>query len=471
MALPAAWPALIPILLLLAAGPLLFAQPITALARPKVSAADAPEGDDNVTASGPLPAAGLVTIPLDKQYVPVTRNNRTVMYKTAYFGTISVGLPVPQRFTVVFDTGSGHFFVPSSKCQEESCLAHRRYQREASHSAVDIDHDGAEVPADVAERDQVAIAFGTGEVVGEFARETVCLQDHSGDTPDAALRSVDCTQLRVIFATEMSAEPFLAFDFDGVLGLGLESLALDPEFSFFGQMERLNSLMEPRFGVFVSPSDEVPSEISFGGHDARRVASELRWAPVARPELGYWQLQVRSISIGGEVLDLCAAGDCVAIADTGTSLLGVPKQAAQHVHWLLARKVAENPPAGVDCRTHPGPEIVFDLGEVQVTLGPEDYSRPAALRVVNNATDETQLICRASLLPVEDAPSLGPKAWILGEPVLRKYYTAYDWRQKRIGFALAAQPPAAGGAAGEAPTHRVVGAPTQDVPTPTVVYL
>ena len=27
--------------------------------------------------------------------------------------------------------------------------------------------------------------------------------------------------------------------FDGVLGLGLESLALDPEFSFYGQLTRL----------------------------------------------------------------------------------------------------------------------------------------------------------------------------------------------------------------------------------------
>lgn len=471
MALAATASAAVVSILLVVTGPLLFARPSAALARQKVSAADSPKGDENGTAAELIVAPGLVTIPLDKQYVPVTRNNRTVMYKTAYFGTISVGLPVPQNFTVVFDTGSGHFFVPSSKCKEESCLAHRRYKREVSHSAVDIDHDGGEVAMDVAERDQVAIAFGTGEVVGEFAREMVCLQDHAGDTPDAAMRSADCTQLRVIFATEMSTEPFLSFDFDGVLGLGLESLALEPEFSFFGQMERTNSLMEPRFGVFVSRRDDVPSEISFGGHDARRISSQLQWAPVAKPELGYWQLTVRSITIGGEVLDLCTDGDCVAIADTGTSLVGVPKQAAQHVHWLLARKVAENPPEGIDCRNHPGPEIVFDLGEVQVRLGPEDYSRPAGLRVINNGTNETQLICRASLLPVDDGPSLGPKAWILGEPVLRKYYTAYDWRQKRIGFALANQPEVAAGASGEAPTHKVVGAPTANVPTPTVVYL
>uniref|UniRef100_A0A7S0AN23 Peptidase A1 domain-containing protein n=1 Tax=Pyrodinium bahamense TaxID=73915 RepID=A0A7S0AN23_9DINO len=416
----------------------------------------------------PQASPGLVTIPLSKQYVPVTRNNRTVMYKTAYYGDIYVGLPQAQAFRVVFDTGSGHFFVPSAKCGSEPCATHRRYERADSGSAVDLDHDGAEVHPEAEERDQVAIAYGTGEIVGEFARETVCLGNHTGDTSDTALRSVDCTRLRVIFATELTTEPFHAFEFDGVLGLGLESLALDPEFSFFGQMEKLNQHMEPLFGVFVSQSDEVASEISFGGPNLQRFSDELHWAPVSQPELGYWQLQVRGITVGGEPLELCEAGDCIAIADTGTSLLGVPKQSAQHVHWLLARKVNGDPYQAPDCRYHEGPEIVFDLGETQVVLGPEDYSRPAGLRVINNKTSEVELICRASLLPVEEGGSLSPKTWILGEPILRKYYTVYDWKQKRIGFATAVQPtpdPAA------VPRHQVIGAPPAEPPTPTVVYI
>lgn len=460
-----------PLVVLAAFVPLLvffFVTPADALARVKI------EAESRALASE------LVTIHLDKQYVPVMRNNRTVMYKTAYFGNIFVGTPA-QPFTVVFDTGSGHFIVPSSKCRSESCGLHRCYERNASSSAVDVDHDGNDVPADTEERDQVSVAFGTGDIVGEFSRETVCLDLHGSGSSRAshhvsengsavALPGADCTRVRVVFATEMTAEPFSAFQFDGVLGLGLESLALDPEFSFMGQMTRLNKFMESSFGVFVSLEDTVASEITFGGIDSRRVSGELNWASVHKPELGYWQLQIRGIKIGGEPLELCKDGDCTAIADTGTSLLGVPKESAQHIHWLLARNVDGNPDE-MDCRTHPGPDIVFDLGDFEVTLKAEDYSRPAGLRVVTNATNETQFICRAQLLPVDEGPALGNKAWILGEPVLRKYYTAYDWEKARIGFAPSVQPSPEEVAAAGPPTHRVVGAPPAEPPTPTVVYI
>jgi len=417
-------------------------------------------------AAAPGGAAPIVTIPLSKQYAPVNRNNRTVAYKTAYFGTIYLGLETPQSFTVVFDTGSGHLFVPSLACEGEACRQHRRFDRGASRTAVDLDHSGAAVAANATTRDQVAIAFGTGEVTGDFVRETVCLADPTTQQGAAGA----CTSVRVVLATEMTEEPFQTFKFDGVLGLGLESLAVDPEFSFFNQMAKLNGLKEARFGYFLSRTDSVPSEISFGGHDERRVASELQWVPVHQPELGFWQLKVRGVSVGGEPLPFCEAGDCVAIADTGTSLIGVPRQAGQRLHWLLARKVPDNP-SEIDCRGFPGPELVFDLGDgVKLTVGPEDYSRATAMRVLQNKNNHSQVVCRASLLPVDDDEVLGPKAWILGEPVLRKYYTAYDWRRRQIGFAPAVQPESAP-AAEEPPQHVVYGAPPAAPPTPNVVHV
>lgn len=448
--------------------------PAAGLARPIIGEKKAEE-ESLPDAPAAESDARVVTIPLDKQYVPVLRNERIVMYKTAYFGNIYVGLPRPQKFTVVFDTGSGHFIVPSKKCEVPACQSHVGYDRNMSASAIDLDHDGNVVDAD-SDRDQVAIAYGTGEVVGEFSREAVCLTSHDGDSEEAALeKHADCLQVRVVQATEMTDEPFSQFEFDGVMGLGLESLALDPEFSFYGQLTRMGHL-KPLFGVFIAKEDRDASEISFGGIDPKRLASDLHWSPVAKPEHGHWQLAVRSIRVGNETLELCQTGECTAIADTGTSLIGVPKAFIQKMHWLLARKVDDDkvPPADsenyVDCREQEGPDIIFDLGNgLELTLGAEEYSRPAALRVITNSTGEEQLICRASLLPVEEIPALGPKAWILGEPVLRKYYTAYDWGQQRIGFAPALQPPSQ--EPGAAPAHRVVGAPPAEVPAPTVVYV
>jgi hypothetical protein len=425
----------------------------------------------------------IITIPLDKQYVPVKRNNRTVSYKTAYFGRIFLGLPKPQNFTILFDTGSGHFFLPSSKCPSAACRRHRRYRRSLSASAVDLDHEGGVVPADIPERDQVAVAYGTGEIVGEFVRETVCLTDREQDSARShAAEEGSCTRLRVILATEMSSDPFENFEFDGVLGLGLESLVVDPEFSFFGQMMQQHKLREARFGYFLSRNDAEASEISFGGHDERRVASELQWAPVHRPELGYWQVRVRSVMVGNTALDLCEAGGCVAIADTGTSLIGVPRPVSQHLHWLLARKVPDDP-SEIDCREFPGPDLVFDLDGVKLTLGPEDYSRPTAMRVLQKKTNLSQTLCRASLLPVDgDSEVLGPKAWILGEPVLRKYYTAYDYRRQQVGFSLAVQSERSAGTKLEASatdadgtlqrlTHTVYGKPPPEPPTPAIVVV
>lgn len=415
--------------------------------------------------------APVITIPLDKQYVPVQRNGRIISYKTAYFGRIHLGFPrmAGQTFTVVFDTGSGHLFLPAEDCETETCRRHRRYSRQASPSAVDIDHDGEPVHLNATERDQVAVRYGTGEVTGEFVRETVCLDGSDRTAP----RGADCAEVRVILATEMTEEPFQTFEFDGVLGLGLETLAVDPEFSFLGQFSKLQNLAESRFGYFLSRSDTVPSEISFGGHDQRRIATELQWAPVHRPELGYWQMKLKSVSVGDKKLNVCEDGGCVAIADTGTSLLGAPRQAAQRLHWLLARPLPTVPDklAEIDCRSFPGPDLVFELeGGVKISLGPEDYSRATAMQVMQSKTNTSQVICRASLLPVDEAEILGPKAFILGEPALRKYYTAYDWRNQQIGFALAVQPQDGDAPAGE-PQHTIFGAPPRQPPTPTTVHV
>lgn len=114
--------------------------------------------------------------------------------------------------------------------------------------------------------------------------------------------------------------------------------------------------------------------ICYRGYDPRRVSGDMHWADVHKPELGYWLLRIRSVTIGGEPLELCQQGDCTAIADTGTSLLGVPKQAAQHIHWLLARDVENNPKDSWWARARAvGQKCTFEIG-------PNRLSGPDGLR-------------------------------------------------------------------------------------------
>merc|ERR1719174_3202413 len=45
--------------------------------------------------------------------------------------------------------------------------------------------------------------------------------------------------------------------------------------------------------------------------------------------------------------------------------------------------------------------------------------------------------CRPRLMPVNMPAPLGPNLFILGEPVLHRYYSVFDWAGPRIGLSVA----------------------------------
>lgn len=437
----------------------------------------------------PKPAAEgsqLPSVQLRKQYVPIERNGTVVAYKTAYFGKIHVGSPQAQDFTVVFDTGSAHLVIPGTSCHSETCVAHRRYNESQSDLSYPVEKDGRSLSRGGVSSHRATITFGTGKVSGTFVHDRTCLGGSDETTADG------CSMMNIVVARDMSHHPFSSFTFDGILGLGLEALALGPAWTFFGQMVKQNPQMEPRFSVFLSRSDQGLSSIAFGGFDTSKAASDIHWVPVAKPEQGYWQIWVHQVRIGDTVLDDCADGSCRAILDTGTSLLGAPRVAIKTLHSLLSRDVVLAPEgtgsgegqvteeagdeaADTDCRLRDdAAQLIFDLGPdiPSIVLDPEDYFRPRPFNftmphksdnattleggsnanATGNATmtdstgsissseakpDGWRLSCRSLLLPLDLPAPIGPRTFILGEPVLRKYYTIYDWMARRVGIATA----------------------------------
>lgn len=386
-------------------------------------------------------------IPLRREAVPVLRKGKIASFKTSYSGIIEVGNP-PQKFRVVFDTGSGHIVLPAVECQSETCRLHRQYNTKASETAVPINLDNSVVePGDVC--DQVTIGYGTGKVTGEFVRDQVCISNSL------------CMEMNLVVATDMSPQPFKSFNFDGIFGLGLSRLALSPSFSFLDVANQNKMLQSSYFAVYLrEDEDGEESEIALGGYNPLYVGETLTWTSVTSPELGFWFVQVMAVRVDGQNLDICSDGTCRGIVDTGSSHLGIPASQEALLSSLLTT------PAGdlLDCRRASAPKLEIEVPGATLTLDAEDYMRRLPLRpdvqvsspagvmipggaaknaTTNNPSSEKLLVsvdgavdrdCRPKLLSVNLPAPLGPNLFILGEPLLHRYYTIFDSKDLRIGF-------------------------------------
>merc|ERR1719329_787447 len=223
----------------------------------------------------------------------------------------------------------------------------------------------------------------------------------------------------------MSEEPFKSFDFDGILGLGLDGLSQSPEFNFLhvltGFDQDQGSCVMDTFAVFLADNDKEVSEITLGGWADSHLEEELSWAPVEDPEMGHWMIRIKSIRVDNELLDFCA-NDCKAAVDTGTSLLAVPQKAFPELYEMLRHPT----PLEGHCEGA-GPLLHFEFEDFSISLGPREYAqatktqkRTSKPRFQNPAPNRTQtsrsdLYCRPMLMSLDMPEPLGPKLFILGE--------------------------------------------------------
>merc|ERR1719265_1390398 len=127
-----------------------------------------------------------------------------------------------------------------------------------------------------------------------------------------------CMKMALIAATEMSQEPFKAFEFDGILGLGLAGLSQAPNFNFIDVLaETVDGTakdLSHTFGVFLAEDGRGESEITLGGWSAKRLEEPggLAWNTVLDPELGHWTVAIKQIRVDDEPVMFCETGGCKA---------------------------------------------------------------------------------------------------------------------------------------------------------------
>eukprot|EP00747_Dinoflagellata_sp_TGD_P095216 gnl/TRDRNA2_/TRDRNA2_166397_c1_seq5.p1 gnl/TRDRNA2_/TRDRNA2_166397_c1~~gnl/TRDRNA2_/TRDRNA2_166397_c1_seq5.p1 ORF type:complete len:558 (-),score=66.94 gnl/TRDRNA2_/TRDRNA2_166397_c1_seq5:71-1744(-) len=441
---------------------------------------------------------GVKTVPLRRERVSVYNKGVHVSYRTTYSGEMTIGDPA-QHFRVLFDTGSNHVIVPSTKCSSESCVLHSQYDMSMSHSVVQVDQRSRVVPT-TEKPPKTDIYFGTGKIQGELVREHVC----TGDL---------CMRMDIVHAVDMSVQPFKSFAFDGIVGLGPVMHEFGDRFSFLLMMQAYGA-PKPQFSMYLTENENgEESEISFGGSLQSRYKGSLQWVPTIMPEHGHWLIRVKAFKVNGVTIGDCEKCNfetnencCHGIVDTGTSHLGIPSEYHKEVKTLLTLPYtpAANGMYG-DCRDMDGPKVEFEFFQnFSIDVHPETYVRRIPLAVGNdflkskgismagipgsgvpapdaptsgspstapepNSRDEPvallqtdvmkkanesastdlstavttdtagsqPLECSSRIMSVDLPAPLGPHLFLLGEPVVQRYYTVYDWGNSQIGFAEA----------------------------------
>ncbi|GFQ01139.1 aspartic proteinase [Phtheirospermum japonicum] len=205
-----------------------------------------------------------------------------------YFGEIGVGTP-PQKFTVIFDTGSSNLWVPSSKCYfSVPCLFHSKYKSSQSSTYK-------------ANGKSAAIQYGSGSISGFFSEDNV------------EIGNLVINSQEFIEATSEPSVSFVVAKYNMVT----QGLVKEPVFSFW-----LNRDVK----------EEIGGEIVFGGVDPKHHKGQHTYVPVTQK--GYWQFDMGDVLIGGKKSGFCKGG-CSAIADSGTSLIAGPSSVVAMINQAI----------------------------------------------------------------------------------------------------------------------------------------
>lgn len=331
-------------------------------------------------------------------------------YDAQFWGEISLGTP-PQRFNVVFDTGSSNLWVPGKACSSVACYLHNKYDHDKSRTYVE---NGTHFD----------IQYGSGAMNGIVSRDLLTVGD---------------LQITQDFAESLE-EPGMAFimaKYDGIFGMGYDTISVNGIPTPFKNMWEQHVLAEPMFSFWLNSldnnGDRDGGELVFGGYDERHVGGEIYWNNVVRK--GYWEIKMDGIDMtfdDGEVgLRLISK---TAAIDTGSSLIVMNEEDAARINEEIGAQKSPMPGNSqytVDCsRIDSLPTISFVFNKVAFPLEPKDY----ILRMKSPLGGGDS--CVSGFMGIA-LPSSMEKLCIVGDVFLRKYLSVYDWGHDRVGFAVA----------------------------------
>ena len=362
-----------------------------------------------------------------------------------YYGTVDVGTP-PQKFNVLYDTGSSNTWIFGSSCHTKTCMSHNRFDHSKSKTYME-------------EGTEIRVRYGSGAIHSRLGK----------DIFDVGNNVKVVQTFGEVF--QESGRAFAVSKIDGIIGLAFPVMSPTGANPLFDSMVQSNVVHEKIFSIYLSRGDNdiAKSSILFGGYDEKLFLPPIKY--VKLKSQSYWELSLLDISINGKSIGLCSSsgsgsdsggvdvlqspnhsylnvvrnsifgnhqqqqqnnggGACKVAIDSGTSMITGPREQVGMLWKHLG--------VAADCsNVKTLPRLTFHVGSgeygempIEIHLDPHDY----ILQAVD--WDGPTVRCQLAIMPLDVPPPRGP-IWVLGDAFLRAYYTIYDRGLNRVGFAKA----------------------------------
>ncbi|KAJ3107003.1 hypothetical protein HK100_003651 [Physocladia obscura] len=235
----------------------------------------------------------------------------------------------------------------------------------------------------------------------------------------------------------------------GLLGLAFSALSsLSNTVGYYSGYEcnwfDALKLSDPVFGFYLSNyNDGDDGEVTFGGYDATKYSGEPAWFPLVNattdargvPSPGWWTFSTEGWSWSITSNNATAHGSLYsansqAIADTGTSYLILPPDVVSSIFAVINATFDSDPEIQsyvIPCNN--------TLPPIVLNFNGTDFAIPSDIYTIFAGTTSAGVnICVPGLGSLSDAPL------IFGDTFLRAFYSFYDKKNLRVGFAPAVHP-------------------------------
>jgi hypothetical protein len=280
--------------------------------------------------------------------------------------------------------------LPSKGCT--TCKGHALYDHDKSDK---YEKDGAEFK----------IMYGSGPVSGYISKDTV----------NVGGLQIPQTKLAEITDASGLGMAYSMGKFDGILGLGWPSIAVNNIEPIFNTLYDEKLISKPVFSFSLGKEDGEDGELTLGDIDESKFTGDIDYCPLSAKK--YWQIELKGLAVNNKAPSAMSVNQ--AIVDSGTSLIVAPQKdfdwLAKEIgaHTILGRTVISTSTKFTVSWTLSNGKT-YSLSEKELVM-PLKFGY-GMLMIMGSAN-----------IPL----------WILGDIFMQKYYTVFDYEKAAVGIALA----------------------------------